>query len=93
MSENTKVLIKQHIKGELKNNLIDIEKDIVKENRLLTETKDETSKNDITALFKKNLENEQAASLEAASENKTAQCGHKNIINVTINSLGRRHYS
>ena len=33
MSENTKVLIKQHIKGERKNNLIDIDKDIAKENR------------------------------------------------------------
>ena len=73
--------------GELVNNLAkltDIVKDIAKEERKLGEAEDEISKKDIKARLK-NLEDEKAARLVAASANKEALRGQINRIKETIN--------
>ena len=79
----------QSIRGELVNNLAkltDIDKDIAKEKRKLGEAEDEISKKDIKARLK-NLEDEKAARLEAASANKEALRGQINRIKETINKV------
>ena len=79
----------QSIRGELVNNLAkltDIDKDIAKEKRKLGEAEDEISKKDIKARLK-NLEDEKAARLEAASANKEALRGQINRIKETINRV------
>ena len=79
----------QSIRGELVNNLAkltDIDKDIAKEKRKLGETEDEINKKDIKARLK-NLEDEKAARLEAASANKEALRGQINRIKETINKV------
>ena len=66
--------------GKLTNNLAkltELDKDIAKENRKLQEAEDEISKNDIKARLK-NLEDERAARLEAASANKEELQGQIN---------------
>ena len=79
----------QSIRGELVNNLAkltDIDKDIAKEKRKLGEAEDKISKRDIKARLK-NLEDEKAARLEAASANKEALRGQINRIKETINKV------
>ena len=79
----------QSIRGELVNNLAkltDIDKDIAKEKRKLGEAEDEISKKDIKARLK-NLEDEKAARLEAASANKEVLRGQINRIKETINKV------
>ena len=79
----------QRIQGELVNNLAkltDIDKEIDKQNRKLGEAEDDISKKDITARLK-NLEDERAARLEAASENKEALRSQVNRIKETINRV------
>ena len=79
----------QSIRGELVNNLAkltDTDKDIAKEKRKLGEAEDEISKKDIKARLK-NLEDEKAARLEAASANKEVLRGQIIRIKETINKV------
>ena len=75
--------------GELTNNLAkftELDKNIAKENRKLQEAEDEITKNDIKARLK-NLEDERAARVEAASANKEALRGQIHRIKETIDKV------
>ena len=66
----------QRTRGELTNNLselTELDKDITRQKQKLQEAEDETSKRDIMSRIK-NLEDERATRLEAASANKE-ECG------------------
>ena len=79
----------QRTRGELTNNLsklTELDKDITRQKQKLQEAEDETSKRDIRSRIK-NLEDERAARLEAASANKEELRGQINRIKETINKV------
>ena len=79
----------QRTRGELTNNLsnlTELNKDITSQKQKLQEAEDETSKGDIRSRIK-NLEDERAARLEAASANKEELRGQINRIKETINKV------
>ena len=78
----------QRTRGELTNNLsklTELDKDIARQKQKLQEAEDETSKRGIRSRLK-NLEDERAARLEAASANKELR-GQINRIKETINKV------
>ena len=79
----------QRTRGVLTNNLAkltELDKDITRQKQKLQEAEDETSKRDIRSRLK-NLEDERAARLEAASANKEELRGQINRIKETINKV------
>ena len=80
----------QCTRGELTNNLAkltELDKDIAKENKKIQKAEDEISKNDIKRTSLKNLENERAARLEAASANNEALRSQINRIKETLDKV------
>ena len=79
----------QRTRSELTNNLsklTELDKDITRQKQKLQKAEDETSKRDIRSRIK-NLEDERAARLEAASAYKEALQGQINRIKETINKV------
>ena len=79
----------QRTRGELTNNLsklTELDKDIARQKQKLQDAENETSKRDIRSRLK-NLEDERAARLEAASASKEELWGQINRIKETINKV------